>query len=60
MVSARNSAQFCAQFSHAAGVLHRRRKYDDEVSPRLLRVSVGLEEVEHLKADLERGILAVS
>ena len=40
--------------------LHRRRKYDDEVSPLLLRVSVGLEELEHLKADLERGILAVS
>ena len=37
-----------------------RRKYDDAVSPLLLRVSVGLEEVEHLKADLERGILAAS
>ena len=37
-----------------------RKKYDDQVSPLLLRVSVGLEEVEHLKADLERAILAVS
>ena len=37
-----------------------RRKYDDSISPRLLRCSVGLEEAEHLKNDLERAILAVS
>lgn len=34
-----------------------RRKYDDAVSPRLLRVSVGLEEPELLIADLQQGIL---
>mmetsp|Transcript_2904 Transcript_2904/g.8902 ORF Transcript_2904/g.8902 Transcript_2904/m.8902 type:complete len:230 (-) Transcript_2904:263-952(-) len=34
-----------------------RRKYDVAVSPLLLRVSVGVEEEEHLRADLERGIL---
>ena len=37
-----------------------RRKYDGAVSPRLLRVSVGLEEAGHLKADLQRGILDAS
>ena len=37
-----------------------RRKYDDAVSPRLLRVSVGMEEVEHLQADLQRAIAQVS
>ena len=37
-----------------------RRKYDDAISPLLLRVSVGLEDVEHLRADLERSILEVS
>ena len=33
-----------------------RRKYDDAVDPRLVRLSVGLEEPEHLLADLTRGI----
>ena len=37
-----------------------RRKYDDAVSPLLLRCSVGLEEVDHLKEDLKRAIVAVS
>ena len=37
-----------------------RRKYDDAVSPRLLRLSVGMEEVEHLQADLQRAITQVS
>ena len=37
-----------------------RRKYDDAISPRLLRVSVGLEDVEHLRQDLERAVLEVS
>ena len=37
-----------------------RRKYDDAVSPLLLRCRVGLEEVEHLKEDLKRAIVAVS
>jgi cystathionine gamma-synthase len=37
-----------------------RRKYDTAVSPLLLRVSVGLEEMEHLRADLQRAILKVS
>lgn len=37
-----------------------RRKYDSAVSPLLLRVSVGLEEPAHLRADLEQAILAVS
>ena len=37
-----------------------RRKYDAAVSPLLLRLSVGLEEVEHLKADLQRAIQEVS
>ena len=36
-----------------------RRKYDDAISPLLLRVSVGLEEKEHLQLDLERAILQV-
>jgi len=37
-----------------------RRKYDDAVSPLLLRVSIGLEDYEDLRADLQRGILAAS
>lgn len=37
-----------------------RRKYDDQISPLLLRMSVGLEEPEQLQADLQRSILAVS
>jgi cystathionine gamma-synthase len=37
-----------------------RRKYDTSISPLLLRVSVGLEEEEHLRADLQRAILEVS
>ena len=37
-----------------------RRKYDEAVSPLLLRCSVGLEEVDHLKEDLKRAIVAVS
>lgn len=37
-----------------------RRKYDDQVSPLLLRISFGLEEPQHLKADLQRAIRAVS
>ena len=37
-----------------------RRKYDDAISPLLLRVSVGLEEPEHLQQDLQRAILKVS
>jgi cystathionine gamma-synthase len=37
-----------------------RRKYDEQISPRLLRVSCGLEEVEHLQADLHRAILESS
>lgn len=37
-----------------------RRKYDDAISPLLLRCSVGLEEADHLRADLERAILAVN
>uniref|UniRef100_A0A7S0FWK7 Cystathionine gamma-synthase n=1 Tax=Pyrodinium bahamense TaxID=73915 RepID=A0A7S0FWK7_9DINO len=37
-----------------------RRKYDPAVSPLLLRLSVGLEEREHLQADLQRAILQVS
>jgi len=37
-----------------------RRKYDSAISPLLLRVSVGLEDFEHLQADLQRGILDVS
>ena len=37
-----------------------RRKYDDAISPRLLRVSVGLEEAAHLQEDLQRAILQVS
>ena len=37
-----------------------RRKYDDAMSPLLLRCSVGLEEADHLRADLERAILAVN
>eukprot|EP00405_Crypthecodinium_cohnii_P019959 CAMPEP_0206471918 /NCGR_PEP_ID=MMETSP0324_2-20121206/31866_1 /ASSEMBLY_ACC=CAM_ASM_000836 /TAXON_ID=2866 /ORGANISM="Crypthecodinium cohnii, Strain Seligo" /LENGTH=408 /DNA_ID=CAMNT_0053946369 /DNA_START=62 /DNA_END=1288 /DNA_ORIENTATION=+ len=37
-----------------------RRKYDTQVSPLLLRVSCGVEDVEHLKADFVQGILAVS
>ena len=37
-----------------------RRKYDDAISPRLLRVSVGLEEAGHLQEDLQRAILQVS
>jgi cystathionine gamma-synthase len=36
-----------------------RRKYDDAVSPRLLRVSVGLEDVEDLQADLAEAVGAV-
>lgn len=34
-----------------------RRKYDDAISPRLLRVSVGLEDADALIADLTRAIL---
>ena len=37
-----------------------RRKYDDAISPKLLRCSVGLEEAQHLQADLERAIRKVS
>lgn len=37
-----------------------RRKYDAAVSPLLLRISFGLEEVTHLQEDLQRGILQVS
>ncbi|KOO26691.1 cys met metabolism pyridoxal-phosphate-dependent protein [Chrysochromulina tobinii] len=37
-----------------------RRKYDQKISPLLLRCSVGLEEPEHLRADLQRAILEVS
>jgi len=36
-----------------------RRKYDDAISPQLLRVSVGLEESEQLQADLEQAIVGV-
>merc|ERR1712232_1508299 len=36
-----------------------RRKYDNAISPLLLRVSCGLEEPEHLKADLQRAIIQV-
>mmetsp|Transcript_149 Transcript_149/g.465 ORF Transcript_149/g.465 Transcript_149/m.465 type:complete len:404 (-) Transcript_149:34-1245(-) len=36
-----------------------RRRYDATISPLLLRVSVGLEEPDHLKADLQQGILKV-
>lgn len=36
-----------------------RRKWDTEVSPLLLRVSVGLEDFEHLREDLQRAILLV-
>lgn len=37
-----------------------RRKWDSAISPLLLRISIGLEDFEHLKADLEQGILKVS
>ena len=37
-----------------------RRKYDAAVSPTLLRVSIGLEEADDLRADLQQAILAVS
>ena len=37
-----------------------RRKYDDAISPTLLRVSVGLEDVEELKRDLQEAVLSVS
>ena len=37
-----------------------RRKYDDAISPTLLRLSVGLEEEEDLREDLRRAILHVS
>eukprot|EP00929_Paragymnodinium_shiwhaense_P037428 TRINITY_DN19946_c0_g1_i1.p1 TRINITY_DN19946_c0_g1~~TRINITY_DN19946_c0_g1_i1.p1 ORF type:complete len:292 (+),score=53.31 TRINITY_DN19946_c0_g1_i1:111-986(+) len=37
-----------------------RRKYDTAISPLLLRFSCGLEDVEHLKADLQQAILKVS
>ena len=37
-----------------------RRKYDDEVSPLLLRLSIGLEDEEDLKQDLEQAIATVS
>jgi cystathionine gamma-synthase len=36
-----------------------RRQYDDQISPYLLRVSVGLEDPGDLKEDLRRGILAM-
>lgn len=36
-----------------------RHKHDPAVSPFLLRLSVGLEEEEHLRQDLERAILEV-
>ena len=42
------------------GLAEWRRKYDDEVSPLLVRISVGLEEPEDLEADLERAILATA
>ena len=35
-----------------------RRKYDEAISPYLLRVSVGLEDVLDLQADMEQAILA--
>ena len=34
------------------------RKYDEAISPYLLRVSVGLEDVLDLQADMEQAILA--
>jgi len=34
-----------------------RRKYDSAISPRLLRISIGLEEFEHLQKDMQHGIL---
>ena len=37
-----------------------RRKYDAAISPYLLRCSVGLEDAEHLKQDLQRAILKAS
>ena len=37
-----------------------RRKYDDQISPLLLRISVGLEDVADLKADLAHAIKGVS
>jgi len=37
-----------------------RRKWDSAISPLLLRISIGLEDFEHLRADLEQGILKVS
>ena len=42
------------------GLAEWRRKYDDEVSPLLVRISVGLEEPEDLEADLERAILSTA
>ena len=37
-----------------------RRKYDEAISPTLLRVSVGLEEVGELQRDLEQAVVALS
>lgn len=37
-----------------------RRKYDSAISPLLLRVSVGLEDREHLQSDFQQAILQVS
>lgn len=37
-----------------------RRKHDATISPLLLRVSIGLEDFEHLRADLLAGILRLS
>ena len=31
-----------------------RRKWDSAISPLLLRISIGLEDFEHLRADLEQ------
>ena len=39
----------CAQES----LIEWRRKWDKAISPLLLRISVGLEDFEHLRADLQ-------
>ena len=68
--AARGSARVAPQVRAQRAATHRGRqpephaarfhRYDDAVSPMLLRVSVGLEEVEHLQRDLERAILEVT
>ena len=50
----------CLCVSGVESLIEWRRKYDDAISPLLLRLSVGLEDAEHLRADLERGILRAS